>query len=36
MMIISLVTPGFGNRAYFLTGQGLIALQVMPAPTPRN
>jgi hypothetical protein len=31
LSIGSLITPGFGGRVYFPTGQGFITLQVMPA-----
>ena len=30
----SLITPGFGGRAYFSTGRGFIVMQVMPKPSP--
>ena len=29
----SLVTPGFGGRVYFPTGEGFIVLQVVAQPT---
>jgi hypothetical protein len=28
----SLITPGYGGRAYFSTGKGFIVLQVRPKP----
>ena len=36
MTIGSLITPGFGGRVYFLTGEGFITLQVVPAATKRE
>lgn len=30
----SLITPGFGGRAYFATGERFIVMQVMPKPLP--
>jgi hypothetical protein len=31
LTIGSLITPGFGGRVYFPTGEGFITMQVMPA-----
>jgi len=34
MGLNNLITPGFGGRVYYLTGKGIIVLQVLPKPSP--
>ena len=33
MGLNNLLTPGFGGRVYYMTGKGIIVLQVLPRPT---